>query len=70
MSKRTIGFALIVLGIVVSVLSLTADAIGFGAAPTAVGWKQIIGAVVGILIAISGVWLSRSQANSRKDQPK
>lgn len=45
--------ALIVAGIVITVVSLGADAIGVGEG-TAIGYKQSIGAVAGVVIAIVG----------------
>ena len=66
MSKRLIGFALIVIGAAVSILSLAADPLGLGGAP-GIGWKQIIGAVIGIFIVIFGLWLAKAQG---KEQPK
>jgi hypothetical protein len=42
MSKRTIGLAIIVIGALVSILSLVADPLGVGYAPHIVGWKQTI----------------------------
>ena len=57
MSKKTIGFLLIILGVIVLVVSLAADVIGIGGVP-GFGWKQILGAVVGVLVALGGVWLA------------
>ena len=73
MSKRLLSLTLIVFGIIGFIFSLVADQIGVGAAP-GVGWKQLIGAAVGILIAIFGLWLSRARAQAGakdgKDGPK
>ena len=55
MSKRTVGILLIVLGLVLLIVSLAADAFGIGS-EAGIGWKQILGAVVGILIAAGGFW--------------
>ena len=65
MSKRTIGILLIILGVVVLIVSLAADVIGIGNG-TGLGWKQIVGAVVGFLIAIGGVWLVISKPVQQK----
>jgi uncharacterized membrane protein len=67
MFKRLISFGLILLGAAVSVFSLVADPLGFGAAPNVVGWKQLTGAFVGVFIAIFGLWLNQSAAQT---QPK
>jgi hypothetical protein len=52
-NKKTIGIALIVLGVVVLVVSLAADAIGLGGAP-GFGYRQIIGTIVGVIVAVVG----------------
>lgn len=72
MIKRLSSLGLILFGAVVSIISLVADHIGFGSGPDQVGWKQLTGAVVGIFLAIFGLWLSQvqAQANSGKDQKK
>ncbi len=57
MSKRNIGIALIVVGVVLVLVSLLADAIGLGAQPGIIGWKQILGAAVGAAAAIGGMVL-------------
>ena len=59
MSKRTIGYVLIVLGVILALVSLFADAIGIGTYP-GMNWAQILGALVGIFLAIVGVWLGLS----------
>ena len=55
MGKKTIGIALTAIGVVVMIVSLAADAIGIGAA-AAFGYKQIIGAVLGLVIAAIGYY--------------
>ncbi|MBE3067704.1 MAG: hypothetical protein IMZ73_09820 [Chloroflexi bacterium] len=57
MSKKTIGFLLIILGVVVLVVTLAADTLGIGNVP-GFGWKQILGAVIGVIVALGGVWLA------------
>ena len=61
MSKRTMGYLLIVLGAVVLVISLTADSLGIGGAP-GIGWKQLTGAGVGLIVMIYGIWLASRKA--------
>jgi hypothetical protein len=58
MSKRMIGTGLIVIGVVVVIVSLAADSLGIGGAP-GIGWKQLLGAGVGVIIAIAGGWSLR-----------
>lgn len=54
MSKKTLGILLIVLGLLLAVVSLTADAIGLGGV-SGFGWKQIVGTLVGVLLVAGGV---------------
>jgi len=65
MSKRTIGFVLVFLGMVMLVVSLAADTLGIGNVP-GFGWKQILGAVVGAVVALGGVWLVFRKPNLKK----
>jgi len=55
MSKKHLGTLLIILGVLLAIVSLLADMLGIGNG-TGLGWKQILGAVVGGLIAVGGVW--------------
>jgi len=55
MSKRTLGILLIILGVLLAIGSLAADAFGIGNG-AGIGWKQILGAVIGVLIAAGGAW--------------
>jgi len=57
-NKKTIGIALIVIGVIVLIVSLIADAIGLGGAP-GFGYKQIIGSLAGVIIAVIGYYYSR-----------
>lgn len=47
---------LLVIGVLLFLISLTADTTGLGAAP-GLGWKQIAGAIVGVIIA--GIGMTR-----------
>ena len=51
MSKPVI---LLIVGIVLFLISLAADAVGIGEG-TGIGWKQITGAVVGVIVAAVGI---------------
>jgi hypothetical protein len=64
MSKRTIGYVLIALGVVVLVVSLAADVIGIGGS-LVFGWKQQLGTAVGVIAALVGVWLARIKPNQK-----
>ena len=53
-NKKTLGIVLIVAGVVVLLVSLAADVVGIGGAP-GFGYKQIIGAIAGVIIAVVGL---------------
>ncbi|MCJ7434025.1 MAG: hypothetical protein MUO77_11110 [Anaerolineales bacterium] len=55
-NKKSIGIALLAVGAVLLIGSLAADAIGIGGVAS-FGYKQIIGAVVGVIVAIVGYLL-------------
>jgi hypothetical protein len=56
MNLKNSGFALIIIGAGITIISLIADVIGLGGDPSVIGWKQIIGIVVGAVIIIVGLW--------------
>ena len=51
---RALAVSLLVAGVLLFLFSLTADATGIGEG-TALGWKQITGAAIGIVIAAIGM---------------
>jgi hypothetical protein len=51
---KRLPVVLLVVGVLVCLFSLTADAIGIGEG-TAIGWKQIAGAVIGVVCAAIGM---------------
>ena len=53
MNNKQLGMVLLVIGVIVLLLSLLANVISTGAAP-GFGYKQIIGTVVGVVLAIAG----------------
>lgn len=59
MSTRLLGMGLMVIGLIIAAVSLLADVMGIGAQPGMIGWKQILGAAIGLVIFIIGVtaWL-------------
>ena len=57
MSKRMLGVVFIILGVIVLIISLAADALGIGTV-TGIGWKQILAAIIGALVALLGVLLA------------
>jgi hypothetical protein len=56
--KRTIGIVLLIVGIVVLIVSVAADAIGLGGSP-GFGFRQIVGVAVGAIAAIVGAIVMR-----------
>ncbi len=61
MSRKAQGVVLLVVGVLLFLLSLAADPLGVGAAP-GLGWKQIVGAVIGVVLAGAGMTLQRKAA--------
>ncbi len=51
---RALAVSLLVVGVLLFLFSLTADATGIGEG-TGVGWKQIAGAAIGVVIAAIGM---------------
>ena len=67
MSTKKWGVGLIVLGLIVGGISILADTVGVGAQPGIIGWKQLLGAGLGVVIFISGVvLLARDRAVRKK----
>lgn len=58
MLKNPTVIVLIGLGLIVLVFSLALDLLGLGVDP-AIGWKQSLGAVIGLFIILAGLWLAR-----------
>ena len=49
---------MLVVGILLALVSIFADQIGLGATP-GFGWKQTLGLVVGVVLAVLAVWRMR-----------
>jgi hypothetical protein len=58
MMRKVLPMILLVLGVLIVFISLGADRLGIGGAP-GVGWKQISGAVLGVILAATGMVLSK-----------
>jgi hypothetical protein len=63
MSRKTIGYSMLIIGILIFVVSLAADYIGLGSGSnqlglSQIGWRQWLAAGVGFVIAVVGVFLS------------
>ncbi len=65
MIMRMAGLALIVLGDVLLIIALTADPLGLGWYPTAIGWVQISAAVAAIVIQLAGMVLSQVESKPK-----
>ena len=59
MSKRTLGLALILFGMLVSIFSLVADPLGISFQPNIIGWKNLTGAYIGVFMGMVGLWFSQ-----------
>jgi hypothetical protein len=55
MFKRKLGILIIILGMVFIAVALAADLLGIGGVP-GIGWKQILGTIVGVLVVLGGIW--------------
>ncbi|MFQ5896413.1 MAG: hypothetical protein ACE5JJ_11470 [Nitrospinota bacterium] len=64
MEKQKLGWAVTVIGIVLAVLSALADPLGLGGSP-GVGWYQILGFIVGILLIVVGSYWRGKPGGSR-----
>ena len=62
MSKKTSALLYIVVGILLIIVSLAADFIGLGDDPSVIGWKQLVGMAVGVVIAILGILRIRAKS--------
>ena len=58
MSSPLLGRVVIGVGLLLLLIALFADSLGLGRAP-GVGWKQTLGAVVGVLVVVVGAYLLR-----------
>ncbi len=58
MSRRSLGFVVTAVGVIVVAVAAFADPIGIGGAEDTFGWKQIVGVVVGAVVAVVGIILA------------
>jgi len=56
-NKRKLGFALLILGILIFLICMAADIIGIGQTPGEFGTNQMTGAVVGLVVVGAGIML-------------
>jgi hypothetical protein len=60
MSTKATGVGLLVIGVVLLLISATADSLGVGGAP-GIGWKQVAGVLLGVAFVVLGVVRLRSR---------
>ena len=65
MTKCHLGILFVILGLLLAAVSLAADALGIGNG-AGLGWKQILGTVVGVLIALGGIWWGWGNIGTKK----
>jgi len=65
MSKKTMGLVAIIAGLILVILSITADLVGIGAKP-GFGWHQALGVIAGVLMIAGGAWVTRKKTGSPK----
>ncbi len=58
---KTLGYILIVVGVILLVVSIFADSLGLGTSAV-FGWKQIVGSIAGVVLALVGGWLAMRKA--------
>ena len=58
------SYAIIVFGVLLLLASLFADPLALGEPGTSFGWKQMLGAALGIVIAVGGYLLMRRMERS------
>ena len=56
MSRKTIGLGLIIIGILALAISLFADYLGFSTDTSEIGWLQLLGMGIGLVVAVLGVF--------------
>lgn len=60
MSKKRVGVALVVVGVLLFLISAAADPLGIGGSP-GIGMKQVAGIVIGVVLAAIGLVRLRSR---------
>jgi hypothetical protein len=58
MGRPLLARVVIGVGLLLLLIALFADSLGLGRSP-GVGWKQTLGAVVGVLVVVAGAYLLR-----------
>lgn len=69
-AARILALVLMLVGAVAMVVSVFADRLGVSGGGEGFGWKQLIGAIVGLVILLAGVaWLMRPLTEAEPDEP-
>jgi hypothetical protein len=58
MAQRGSALIVLVVGVLLALVSLFADALGVGGQP-GFGWKQTVGLVIGLALVAYGLWRRR-----------
>jgi len=64
MSKKTISLAAIIIGLIVTLISLMADLVGIGSYP-GINYAQLGGAAIGLIIVMIGLLLQRKKGEKQ-----
>ncbi len=65
MSRKTGGLILIFVGLLLAVVSLTADTLGIGN-EVGFGWKQAAGMIIGLAAMLAGTWMVHGKPQQKK----
>lgn len=55
---RAGAFAILIIGVLLTLVSVFADPLALGLPHSGFGWKQTLGTIVGLAIAALGLWLT------------
>lgn len=64
MSKKTISLAAIIIGLIVTLISLMADLVGIGSYP-GINYAQLGGAALGLILVLIGLLLLRKKGEKQ-----
>ena len=68
-AMRILAGVLLVVGVLLTVGSLFADQLNLTGGGVGLGWKQLIGVVVGLVLALAGRRLARAAAHLARHRP-
>ena len=67
MSGKTFGRIVTTIGFIILAVFALADLIGLGQSPDEIGFRQLLGVVVGALVIALGFYISRRQPDSEEE---